>query len=346
MWHAFRIPLTWRELAIRTGREANNDNALGLAAELAYYFLLALVPAIVFVAALASFFPGQVIQEILNRLAEFAPEDVLTIIREQFQNIAHGGNGGVLTVGLLMALWSSSAALVGLTGALNRAYDIEESRPWWKVRLTAMALTIALATLIIVAFALVMVGPTVADHLFARLGISHALAVTFKVVQWPLAFAMVVLGVGLVFYFGPDADQDWEWVTPGAVLATVLWLVASLLFKFFAANYGNYNETYGSLGGIIVLMLWFYLSALAMLVGAEMNAEIEHASPHAAVPPKLEAGQRRKIGARAARAWAESHPKPKPPDTPTALSRAVFGATLVSSLVRRLRAKQSDPTTH
>jgi membrane protein len=107
-------------------------------------------------------------------------------------------------------------------------------------------------------------------------------------------------------YFGPDADQDWAWVTPGAVLATLLWLLASLAFKFYVANFANYNETYGSLGGIIILMLWFYITGLAILAGAEMNAEIEHASPHGKNPGEKVPGQRKKLGARAARAFAEA----------------------------------------
>jgi membrane protein len=304
MFRTFRITLTWIELIRRTIRETITDKVPGISAELAYYFLLALAPATVFVAALASFFPGSLIQDVIGRLGGVVPSAALEIIRGQLLNIASGQNGGVLTFGLLLALWSSSAAIVGVTEALNRAYDIEEARPWWKVRLTASLLTIALAVFVVVAFALVLIGPTLIDQLAARFGSSQLTATIWKVLQWPLVFAIVATGIGLIFYFAPDAEQEWEWITPGAVLATVLWLIASLVFKIYVANFADYNATYGSLGGVIVLMLWFYISAFAILVGAEMNAEIEHASPHGKAPGEKVPGQRKKIGPLAAREFA------------------------------------------
>jgi membrane protein len=304
MFRTFKINLTWAELIRKTINETIADRVPGISAELAYYFLLALAPAIVFVAALASFFPGALIQESIARLSGVVPTGALEVIREQLQNIASGQNGGVLTFGLLLALWSSSAAIVGVTEALNRAYDIEEARPWWKVRLTAMLLTIALAVFVVVAFALVLIGPTLIDQLAARFGLSQLTATTWKVLQWPLVFAIVATGIGLIFYLAPDAEQEWEWITPGAVLATILWLIASLVFKIYVSNFADYNATYGSLGGVIVLMLWFYISAFAILVGAEMNAEIEHASPHGKAPGEKIPGQRKKLGALAAREFA------------------------------------------
>lgn len=305
MFRTFRINLTWTELVRRTIKETIADRVPGISAELAYYFLLALAPAIVFVAALASFFPGALIQDIIGRLGGVVPTGALEVIREQLQNIANGQNSGVLTFGLLLALWSSSAAIVGVTEALNRAYDIDEARPWWRVRLTAILLTIALAVFVVVAFALVLIGPTLIDQLAARFGLSQLTATTWKVLQWPLVFAIVATGIGLIFYFAPDAEQEWEWITPGAVLATILWLIASLVFKIYVSNFADYNATYGSLGSVIVLMLWFYISAFAILVGAEMNAEIEHASPHGKAPGEKIPGQRKKLGALAAREFAE-----------------------------------------
>ncbi len=325
MFRAFHIPLTWTELVKRTVREASADRCLGLAAELAYYFLLALVPALVFVAAVASFFPSRLIQDMLEALGRFAPPDVLTIVRDQLTSIQGGNNSGILTFGLLLALWSSSAAIVSITDALNRAYDIEEGRPWWKVRLTAIGLTIALAIFVLCAFALVMLGPSIAEWIASRMGLGGAFTLTWSVLQWPVVFALVVLGVAFINYFAPDAEQDWEWVTPGAVLATLLWLVASLAFKFYLANFADYNATYGSLGGVIVLMLWFYISGLSILIGAEMNAEIEHASPHGKDPGEKVPGQKRKLGAAAAREYEErkrreaGQPQPRRPVTPPAI---------------------------
>ena len=305
MLRTFNIPLTWTELAKRTLHETSNDNVLGLAAQLGYYFLLALVPAIVSVAALVSFLPSTLVQEALNAMSAFAPATLVEVIREQLENVSGGANGGLFTFGLLMAIWSSSAAVVSICDALNRAYDIEEARPWWKVRLTAIALTIALALFVVVSFVLVMVGPTVAEALAARMGLGGAFAMTWKVLQWPVVFALVAIAIGLLNYFGPDAEQDWEWITPGSVLATALWLIASLGFKVYITSFADYNETYGSLGGAIVLMLWFYITGVAILVGAEMNAEIEHASPHGKDAGEKVPGEKKKIGAAAARAYEE-----------------------------------------
>ena len=316
MMRALQIPISWPELFKRTWKEFNEDNCLGLAAQLAYYLLLALVPAMVFLLALLSFLPGETIQQALNSMAAVAPRDIMDILRDQMTTIAEGQNGGLLTFGLLMALWSSSAAVVAVTDALNRAYDIEEGRPWWKLRLTAIALTIGLATFIIAAFALVLIGPTLAERLASTIGLGAAFEWTWKILQWPIVFALVATALGLLNYFGPDAEQDWAWISPGAIIATALWLIASLAFKFYVANFANYNETYGSLGGVIVLMLWFYISGLAVLAGAEMNAEIEHASPHGKEPGEKVPGQKKKLGSRAARAFSEGGQRKQPPTSP------------------------------
>jgi membrane protein len=355
MLRAFHIPLTWTELVKRTVNEALADRVLGLAAELAYYFLLALVPAIVFIAALASYFPGETIDQTLRALAAIVPADVLTIVRDQLQKVAHGENGGILTFGLLMALWSSSAAIVSITEAMNRAYDIDEGRPWWKVRLVAIGVTVGLAVFVLAALTLVMVGPTLADRVAAQFGLGGAFATLWKVLQWPVAFALVAFALALLNYFAPDADQDWAWITPGAVLSTLLWLVASLAFKVYLAMFADYNATYGSLGGVIVLMLWFYISGLAILTGSEMNAEIEHASPHGKAPGEKVPGEKKKIGARAARAFEEAQrrksagegrrpaaPAGEPPPRRSAAAYAILGMGAVIALVRKL-AGPSDP---
>jgi membrane protein len=302
----FDIPLTWSELFKRTVKDAIEDDCLGLAAQLAYYFFLALFPAILFLIALASFFPlANFIDEVTRALRPVAPAEVLAFLEDQLLRVSNSDSTGILTLGILGAVWSSSAALTAIIGTLNRAYDIEEGRPWWKVRLTAIGLTIALALMILLSFTLVVAGPTIAEHLAAAVGLGPLFEWGWKILQWPIAFLLVTTALGLVYYFGPDADQDWVWITPGAVAATLLWLVASLAFKLYVSNFTNYNATYGTVGAVIVLLLWFYLSALAILIGAELNAEIEHASPHAKEPGEKVPGQRRMIGIAAARAYQE-----------------------------------------
>lgn len=310
MLKAFDIPISWLDLLKRTFKEASDDNVLGLAAQLAYYFLLALVPAIGFLIALTSFFPDGLVDRMMQSAASVMPPDMLRLLQEQMDALRGREHSGILSVGLLMALWSSSAAMVSATDALNRAYDIEEGRPWWKVRLNAITMTIALAVFVLVAFTLVVAGPEIAESLAARLGLGGVFTTIWNIVQWPVAFGLVVAAIALVNYLGPDAEQDWTWITPGAVLATVLWLIASLAFRLYVTHFGDYNATYGSLGGVVVLMLWFYISSLAILIGAEMNSEIEHASPHGKARGEKVPGERTALGTRAKRAWDARQSQP------------------------------------
>ena len=299
-------PISWSELARRTYKEAMEDDSLGLAAQLAYYFFLALFPALLFLLAVASFFPVARFTEMLpEALGRFAAPEMVALLKEQMQQISSTRNGGILSIGLLGALWSSSAALVSISSALNRAYDIEESRAWWKVRLIAIALTVTLALFVLAAFTLVLAGPALADAASGLFGFGAAFRWAWMILQWPVAFVLICVAVGVVYYFAPDADQEWVWVTPGAVLATALWLLASGLFRVYAVSFGDYQATYGALGGVVVLMLWMYMTGLAIVIGAEVNAEIEHASPWGKEPGEKVAGERRKIGLAAARAYQD-----------------------------------------
>ena len=300
-----KVPLSWGAIFKRTFYEAFwKDNCLGMAAQLAYYFFFALFPALLFLVALASYFPVErLIDDIILRLGRFTPPEVLSIITDQIKKISEGESGGLLTAGMLITIWSSSAAMTAIIDTLNRAYDIEEGRPWWAVRLRAVALTIGVSLFILVSFALIIVGPTMAERVANQLYLGPAFEWTWKIMQWPLVFALASIGIAMVYYYAPDAEQDWVWLTPGSVFATTLWLLASLGFKYYVANLGNYTETYGVIGGFMVLMLWFYISGLVILIGAEMNAEIEHASPYGKEEGEKVPGEKRKIGPARMRAW-------------------------------------------
>jgi membrane protein len=306
MLERFRIPLSWPELLKRTFNETLADDVLNLAAQQAYYFFFALFPALLAVISIASFFPVEnLIDEIQSMLGTVAPPDVLKIVAEQIAKIAEGNAGGILTVAFLFTIWSSSSALVSLSSTLNAAYDITEGRPWWKVRITAIGLTLLLALFVLVSMTLVIAGPTLAEKVADAIRMGPAFEWTWKILQWPLVFVLVTTAVALVYYFAPDAEQDWIWITPGSVVATTLWVMASLGFKVYLANFANYNETYGAIGGVMVLLLWFYVSGIALLIGAELNAEIEHASPHGKDVGEKVAGEKKKIGPAAARAYEE-----------------------------------------
>jgi YihY family inner membrane protein len=186
------------------------------------------------------------------------------------KKISNDKQGGLLTFGMLLTLWSSSGAMTAIIDTLNGAYDIKEGRPWWKVRLTAIGLTVGVSIFILASFALVIVGPTFATRLADMMGLGAAFEWTWKILQWPVIFALVSAAIAGIYYWGPDAEQDWVWLTPGAIFATTLWLLASLGFKYYVASMGNYTETYGAIGAFMVLMLWFYISGLVILIGAEM----------------------------------------------------------------------------
>ena len=338
MFAYFEMAIGWPELLKRTYTDTMEDDGLGLAAQLAYYFFLALFPAILCLIAIASYFPLQnFTDEIVNSLGRFAPAEMLALIREQMVRIAEGRHGGILSIGLLGAIWSSSAALVAIISAMNRAYDIEESRPWWKVRLLAIGLTIGLALFIVLSFGLIVAGPQLADWLAAEYALGGAFVWTWKILQWPIAFALVVTGIGLIYYFAPDAEQSWAWITPGSLIAATLWLLGSLAFRYYVVNFGGYENTYGAIAGVILLMLWFYLSAFVIILGAEISAEIEHASPWGKAPAEKVPGQKKKLGYAAAceyRERAARHPAtPPPPPAPA----PVFGVPQ-PSVVERLGA--------
>ena len=312
---AFSIPLSWRELSKRTASEALADNCLGLAAQLAYYFFLALFPALMFITAIVSFIPvAGLLDAITGMIARVAPGEVLSIVQDQILKIAHEKNGGLLTIGMLGTIWSTSSGVTAIIDTLNQAYDIQESRPWWKVRLLALGLTLALALFIVISFALVLVGPTLAERVAVWLHVGPAFAWTWKIMQWPVVFGLVTFAMAMIYYYAPDAEQEWIWITPGSIVATLLWLLISLGFKYYVVHFTSYNATYGAIGGVIVLMLWFYVSALAVLIGAELNAEIEHASPYGKEPGERVPGEKKKIGAVAERAWEErlAAPAPRP----------------------------------
>jgi len=206
--------------------------------------------------------------------------------------------------------------MVSIITTLNAAYDVTESRPWWKTRLIAIGLTAGIAFFILISMFLVIAGPTLAENIAARMHLGPAFKWTWWVLQWPVVFALVASAIGLVYYFAPDVEQDWVWITPGSVLATGLWLAVSLALKLYYTIVPNANAAYGTIGGIMVLMLWFYLSGIALLLGAEMNAEIEHASPYGKDPGERVPGEKKVVGARAQRLYDEKRAKGEIPVKP------------------------------
>jgi membrane protein len=275
----FSLPIPWSQVVRRTVAEIKDDNCLGLAAQLSFYFLMALFPALLFLVALIGYVPlDRTLTELLAVLGTVAPHELVVLLREQLDQIASGSQASLLTLGVVGAIWSSSAAMVAIIDALNRAFDITEWRPWWKRRLVAIVLTVALAVFIVTALALLMIGPTLAFRVASWLGLEPAIAMLWAVFRWPVIVGCVVLVVDLVYHFAPNRRARWVWVTPGSMLATALWVASSFAFKLYVTNFSDFTATYGAIGGAIVTMLWFYVSSTAILIGAELNGVIEKAS--------------------------------------------------------------------
>lgn len=336
-----RVPIGWKDLLKRSGKEAMADGVFDLAAQQAYYFFFALFPALLFAVALASFFPLQgLVDSVVSMMARVAPGDVAKILTDAITSLSEQKSGGIMTFAFFVTIWSSSGAMVSIITTLNTAYDVTESRPWWKRRLTAIALTAGIAVFILASMFLIIAGPTLAEQLAMRMQLGPAFTWTWWVLQWPIVFALAATAIGLVYYFAPDVEQDWVWITPGSILATVLWLTISLGLKFYYQLMPDANVAYGTIGGVMVLMLWFYVSGVALLLGAELNAEIEHASPYGKKPGERASGEKMVVGPRAQRLYEEKKARGEIPAKP--IPDGLHGDVDRAPAPGRPRAKLSD----
>lgn len=306
MFRGLRLPISLWQLVRRTAAEVIKDDVMGMAGQLAYFFVLSLFPALIFFVSLVAYLPGDMPRQLVTAMQPVLPPAVLEVVQEQIDKLTSADPQGLLTFGLLFAIWSSSAALIAVSSTLNRAYDITEGRPWWKVRLVAILLTLSLATMVIAALGLMILGPMLAAKVGAWFGFGPAFVTAWNLARWPVIFLLVSFGIALVYYHAPDADQEWIWITPGSILATLLWIAASIGLQTYLKIAGSFNETYGTLGGAMVLLLWLYVTGIAILVGGEMNAEIEHASPQGKAPGEKKAGERRRLYAFARNVQARS----------------------------------------
>jgi membrane protein len=275
--------LTWPQLLKRlwTNMDSNHDDTFGRSAELAYYFFLALFPGLLFLLTVLGFVAGSH-EGVRNTLFQYAaqalPPSAWELVQKTITETSKAASGWKLIVGLLGALWSASAGTSSAMTVLNFAYHVQERRSYVKTRLMiAPALTIALSVLMLSAIAIVLFGGVAAGWVSSHgLGIA---ALIWKIVQWPIALFFVVLSFAVLYYYAPDVEeQKWYWITPGSVFGVLLWVAASAVLRVYLHFFDSYSATYGSLGAVIVLMLWFYITALSLLIGAETNAEIEHAA--------------------------------------------------------------------
>jgi membrane protein len=284
--------LTPRELARRVWMEIYEGDLLTRSAALSYYFLLALFPLLIFLTSMLGYFAEagtELRANLLRYMGSVAPRSALQLVRATVEEITEGATGGKLSFGLLAALWFASFGMGAVGDTLNAAYGVRESRPFWKLRLISLGLTAALAALTIMALALVLYGGGIGEGLAKRYELGGAFEAAWNVLQWPIVLAFVLLAFALIYYYAPDLKhQKWYWITPGSLVGVVLWLFVSFGFRFYLNYFDRYSVTYGSLGAVIILLLWFYLTGAAILAGGKVNAEIEHAAAeHGAPEAKL-----------------------------------------------------------
>lgn len=288
--------LGWRNLAKRVWAEIQADNVFGRAAELSYYFLLALFPFLIFLTSIIGLVLGSgtgTRHALFDYLGRIMPPSAFQLISNTMYEVSESTGSGKLSFGILAALWAASNGLGAITESLNTAYDLEETRPWWKQRLTAIGLTIALSIFIIVALVLVVAGGRIAEWLAAHYGFGPVFPLAWKIIQWPAVLACMTFAFALIYYVAPDfRKQSWQWLTPGSVIGVVLWLLVSLGFRVYLHYFNSYNATYGSLGAVIILMLWLYFTGAAVLIGGEVNSEIENAAAKQGDPEAKEKGEK------------------------------------------------------
>jgi membrane protein len=273
--------LSLREWGWRLWQESQKDELMGRAAQLSYYALLALFPALLFLTALMGLFSVQnFMPELMSYLRNVLPTDALSMVERFLTQVAEGSGVNILSLGALGALWASSSGVTAIMDALNVVYDVnEDRRPFWRVRLIAILLTIGLAGFVILSLALVLYGPTIGQWIADRMGFGAAFTHIWNVLQWPVIAGLMSVVVAAIYYICPDRRyKRWHLITPGSLFAVLMWLIVSLGFKAYVDNFSDYNKVYGSIAGVIVLMLWFYWTGLVLLLGGEINAEIEKAA--------------------------------------------------------------------
>jgi membrane protein len=270
---------SWKFVLKSTVREFMDDQCTDLAAALTYYAVLSLFPAVLAIVSLLGVF-GQVPQTtdaLLGIVDDLGAQDITGAVREPLEQLTQSPAAGpALIFGLLGALWSASGYVGAFGRAMNRIYEVDEGRPFWKLRPLQIVITlVAVALIAVVAISLVVSGP-LAEAIGNAVGLGSAAVTAWQIAKWPVLALIVILIIAILYYATPNVQQPkFKWMSMGAAIALLTWIVASALFAVYVANFGNYNKTYGTLGGVIVFLLWLWITNLALLFGAEFDSETE-----------------------------------------------------------------------
>jgi membrane protein len=267
----------WKDILLRAYSNVGNHRILALAAGMTYYSLLAIFPALAALVAIYGLFSDTgTIAKHLDEVSGFMPGGAIDVARDQLTRVASKGNqtlGLTFIIGLALSLWSANAAMKSLFDTLNIVYDEKEKRGFLKLNAMSLAFTLAAIAFVSAALGAIIVMPVVLNYLW----LSNFADLLVSIARWPAMFLVVALALACIYRFGPSREAPrWRWISWGSVAATILWLSASALFSWYAANFGKFNETYGSLGAAVGFMTWIWISAIAILLGAELNAEMEH----------------------------------------------------------------------
>ena len=270
----------------------SDDDITGRSAELAYYFFFAIFPGFIFLSSLADVFSGGhdgVRTIVMQHLAAVVPPQAYGVLQQAFA--ASGKHAGGLTFGIVLTLWSATAGMAGACDTLNAVHDVKESRPWWKVQLTALTLTIITMILILCTIGVLFAGDSIIELIGH--GIPGPVWVLVKIGQWAAAIALVAVIFGVTYYLAPDVkDRQWHWITPGTGLGIALWVAASFGLRLYVHYNDSYSSSYGSIGAVMILLVWFYIAGFALLMGGEVNAVMEDLAARRGDPSAVQKGER------------------------------------------------------
>ncbi|WP_426206872.1 YihY/virulence factor BrkB family protein [Pseudomonas sp. TWP3-1] len=283
------LPL--HRVMVRTVTEFIDDEMSTYASALAYQMLFSLFPFILFLIALIGFLHLPDFFSWLRLQSELVlPPQALEQVNPVIDQLQQS-KGGLLSVGIVIALYTASAGVRLMMSAMNAAYDVVEGRPVWKRFPLSIIYTVGIAGMLLAAAALMVLGPQVMGWIAGQFGLEEFIVTVWTIARWPVIVILMMVAVALIYYVMPDVKQEFRFITPGSVLAVVVWIIASLGFAFYVKTFANYNAMYGSIGAIIVLLLYFYISAAVLLLGAEMNAVIEHMSSEGKDPGEKVPGE-------------------------------------------------------
>ena len=274
--------LTVGQLCKRVWQAITDDYLLDRASSLAFNFILALFPLLLVILAIIGLFASRATAlqvNLMSYLAQVLPPAAFQVISNTLIEVTRNAGGVKLTFGIVLTLWFASGGTSSMISSLNGAYEVKDTRSWIKVRLNALLLTLLISALIISALVTVLAGAYFAKVVGSYYGLHHITIVAWRVLQILVALAFVIVSFSVIYYFGPDLEeQHWYWITPGSVTGVLLWVAASFGFRIYLHFFNTYSRTYGSLGAAMILLIWLYITALAFVVGGEINAQIEHAA--------------------------------------------------------------------